>query len=101
MRRRFTTSASLKSNEIRRWPLVGAVAGGAAGVAWASRRGGAAGIGAGTGAAAAAGAGSTGAADAGAAGAPDEGAVGAGVACASIGDVGMTMARPFGSSRIA
>src|SRR5215470_1587688 len=38
MRSRFTTSASLKSNEMRRWPLVGAGAAGAAGagVAWAS-----------------------------------------------------------------
>jgi hypothetical protein len=108
MRRRFTTSASLKSNEMRRWPLVGAAgAAGAAGVAWVNRSGGAAGAGTGAvGAATVEGAGSAGAAGAGAEGAPAAGAAGvagagAGFAWATIGEVGMTIARPLGSSRIA
>ena len=117
MRRRFTTSASLKSREIRRWPFVasggctagagvtgaGVTGAGVAGVvgAWATTAGpvGFASVGAGLGSAASAGAGALGVA--GRAGFAAVAGFGPGSAAATVEVVGMTIASPSLSSRIA
>ena len=91
MRRRLTTSASLKSNEMRWDPFAGAGAGCAGGAAWATRADADSASGAPF-------AGSGAGAGAGAAAASFGGSVGA---AAVTGAVGMTIASPSSSSRMA